>query len=259
MTDQAKPNLESRPSVALYTCVTEGYEATFPRVPSFDSIQAKFIFCDFDVPPSAGWTKRDFASPKSISRPDLINRYHKIFGHRLLNDYDISIYIDGNILLYADPSDLIENFIQSNVPIGLSRHPQRTNIFQEYEACLSLGKFKNHEMNRASKQTEHYLADGFKGINTLFYGGLIFRNHAFQVELECLMNRWWLEICTFTARDQISLPYALWKLKTNTHEINVNILNNSCFYRFSHKNGFKLHKFIPRILKYKLMHFLTGL
>lgn len=239
--------------VALYTCITKGYEAMLPKAPVFPSIQDKIMFCDFNIPDSLGWTAKKLESPKAITRPDMINRYHKLFAHKILKNYDISIYIDGNILLYDNPESLIKKFLLSGCPIGLSRHPRRESIAEELLACIELGKFKMGDEKNAYDQVSKYLVNEKFPDNKLFYGGVIFRNHQYKEDLDTSMVLWWRELQNQTARDQISLPYVIWKSGLPVHEVSINISDNPYFYRFSHLNGLKPWKFLPRVIKYKII------
>lgn len=255
----ALPTSGNEIRVALYTCVTKGYETTIPRAPAFASIKDSFIFCDFKVPKSLGWTAMPLMSPLHVTRPDLINRHHKLFGYRSLSEYDVSIYVDGNILVYHDPIGLIHQFCESNSPIGLSTHPQRTNIIEEVAACLALEKINSREATLAVAQIQRYLECGYPAKTPLLYGGIIFRKHRCSTVVDIAMEKWWLELLNYTPRDQVSLPFILWAAKIGVHNLGINIQDNAFFYRFSHRKGLEMRKFLPKAFKHLITrHFRLG-
>lgn len=240
----------------LYMCTTKGYDASIAKAPRFESLHERILFCDFDAPQNMGWTIRSSVRI-DVHRSDLINRYHKFFAHRILSGCDISIYVDGNILLYADPAELIKEFISSDAPIGFAKHPERRQITDELAACIELGKFKMGDEKRAQEQVHKYLVDErYPDNNNLFYGGVIFRNHRYKEALDQAMEMWWREVQEYSARDQISLPYVIWKTGLKVYDLNFNIKNNPYFFRYSHKRQLSRTKLNLRIMENSIKRFL---
>ena len=50
--------------------------------------------------------------------------------------YAVTIYLDGNIGIYGDIEELIDEFL-SDAEIGLFSHPNHNDIEDELELCLA--------------------------------------------------------------------------------------------------------------------------
>jgi hypothetical protein len=140
----------------------------------------------------------------------LINRWYKIFPHKVFSDVDVSVYIDGNIRILRDLDILIQEFWDSNAALGVFGHMERNTIFEEAEACRQLGKFDAKDQRLVDKQLNVYTQAGLPSDQRLTDNGIIFRRHKHS-ELAGVMDLWWTHLHEFTKRDQISLPYAIWK------------------------------------------------
>jgi hypothetical protein len=143
--------------------------------------------------------------------PVVKSRYYKIMKFAVTAEPDVSIYIDGNVRVIGDLGPLIRDFASSGASIGLFKHPRRNDIFEEAEACRSLGKIKTDaDLDRLQKQISNYRREGIPKGHGLTENAVIFRRSQ-NGDLSKAMELWWQQISQFTHRDQISLPYVLWK------------------------------------------------
>lgn len=196
-------------SICVYTCVAGGYEKRL--YPPVRQSRATSFVCFTDTPlqGTRGWQIRPPASPPEIQRPDLVNRYHKFFAHRLFPDAQHSIYLDANLHVIGDLAPLVAQLDEAAAGFGAARHAGRSSYLQEIERCLATQKFKGDDAVRAAAQRDAYLAEGLPG-GVLAVGSMLLRRHACP-QLDAAMALWWEQVTTYTARDQISLPYVLWK------------------------------------------------
>lgn len=67
-------------------------------------------------------------------------RIIKICPHRYLKEYDISIWVDGNIKIKRSLIDFINQYDLEKCPLYVRVHPSRKCIYEEAEACIELGK-----------------------------------------------------------------------------------------------------------------------
>jgi len=121
-------------------------------------------------------------------------------------DYEYSIWMDGNTSLKVDPEYLIEKYLK-NDDIAVLRHPDRDCTYMEAKTCqelnLDLSDTIENQMNR-------YKGYGFPKDNGLSCTTYILRRHTDKIrEFNAL---WWSEICKGSRRDQLSFDYCLWKL-----------------------------------------------
>jgi len=197
----------------IYTCLVGDYDYLFDPIvanPHVDYI----CFSNNSHIRCGVWQIRPL--PESIKDEDSkINRYFKFFPHEFLPEYDISLYIDSNIRILSDLQNLIEDFYTSPALMALTKHPTSTSLSQEVELCLSFNKFKNPQ--QAVGQLEAYKQEGFPETQEMTQNNIIFRKHN-DPHVIRVMEDWWGHINTYTARDQLSLPYLRWK-----HDIPVDI------------------------------------
>lgn len=137
----------------------------------------------------------------------LINRYIKMHPNELFKEYDFSIYIDGNIKIISTLSSLI-NQVGENTGLALHRHSIRNCIFEEIEACKTLKK-GNYEKMKI--QADRYRNEGFPSKFGLLECNVIVSNLN-NINSKIILNEWWNEFkYSDSRRDQIVLPYILWK------------------------------------------------
>lgn len=221
-------------NVVVYSCVVNNYDRLMP--PRVLPEGVSFV-CFTDVPKKRvkGWEMRPLAQPPEINDPALVNRYHKIFAHRVLPDADFSIYVDGNLRIEGDLRPLLAQLIASNVAMACPRHPERTNVIDEARFCEYWGKFDSNDKAMIGKQLAAYADDGMPKDLPLSANGLILRNHRAK-GLDDAMSLWWGELLRFSRRDQISLPYVLWKIGLPYRLIEENYATpNPYFSRFQHR------------------------
>ena len=87
------------------------------------------------------------------------------------------------------------------------RHPQRSDIHSELDACIQLRK-DNPSLMKA--QVAGYRAAGYPSAHGLYETACIVRDHS-PATAE-LNRQWWLELQRGSYRDQLSLNYVIWKL-----------------------------------------------
>lgn len=220
--------------VAVYTCITSSYDMPLNAESSLGNVDEHVLFTDETSTPALGWSVRKLSSPANIHRPNLINRYHKFFPHRVLEDVDITIYIDGNVQIIKDIGPLVESFVASDKEMGVLLHPHRKNIVEEVAACVNLGKFTDFDNGNVPEQLEVYSREGYKLDSQLYAATVLFRKHRNLELLDNAMTLWWDQINSFTSRDQISLPYVLWKSKLPYEVYDIDIFNNPYFLRVPH-------------------------
>lgn len=238
--------------IAVYTCIVNDYDYLFPlRIPS----EGIDFYCFTDKPCGKirGWKTLPLAHPSSVVRPDLINRYHKLFPHIVLPNIDYSIYIDGNIEVIGDMRYLVEVVKINHAALGCLEHPQRNTILEEIQACIILGKFRFDDEQRVDNQLDFYRQSGMPLDSRLLANFYLVRNHN-DDGLSEAMNLWWQNILDFTCRDQLSLPFVVWKTRLRFTPIHVNpFVPNPYLVRNSHRS--ESQPFIKKILPYLRKNF----
>ncbi|WP_379920498.1 glycosyltransferase family 2 protein [Erythrobacter sp. R86502] len=141
-------------------------------------------------------------------------RFVKTHPHIFASDYEVAVWVDGNIIIRGDLTEEIDEFIRSGLPIGVIRHPFRASIYGESVVCIARAKDGEAVIDR---QLARYRAENVAPDFLIETNLMMFRvNHP---DLPMLMNRWWGEIENGSRRDQISLPYAIQTSKVECHWI----------------------------------------
>lgn len=189
----------------IYTCVTGNYDGIID--PEFVSDGFDYVyFTDNENIKSNVWEIRpipEFLSDLSDAKR---NRYIKTHPHEFFREYDLSIYIDGNIRQIGEVNELIEKECSTG-SIFFYRHPYTTCIYDEMNAVV-YGFKETAEM--VDKLRKKYREEKFPKHFGLTQNNIIIRRHN---EYDCiqLMRYWWNEISENSHRDQLSLFYVLWK------------------------------------------------
>lgn len=196
-------------SAFVYTCVTGGYDRT--RHLGVSERGMPFLYFT-DRPRSApsGWEPAELMSPPRLISGHDINRYHKIFPHRIAKYRRYSIYIDGSISYDGDFGSLLERFRKAGVALAAFRHPAGRSLEEEFEACLQKGKFDAHDLRLHDRQRSEYRAEGLRLDRPITANYLLVRDHDHPL-LKDAMSLWWSQLFEYTKRDQLSLGYALWR------------------------------------------------
>lgn len=190
-----------------YSVVAGGYDVPLP--PRFrDSRIRRVIFTDRPSPLLIGWERRPLPPQTAGMDPKTANRWCKMHPHLLFPDAAFSVYVDGNIRPIASPAPLIEEVAEAGAAIGLCRHPLRTDIFAEAEACDRLGKFDAQDRARIDLQLRRYAEEGLPADHGLTGNAVLVRDHRAPGLAEA-MTLWWEEFLAGVRRDQISLPWVL--------------------------------------------------
>lgn len=205
----------SNEKLVVYTVITGSYDQLCELKNQPDNIT--FIcFTDQNIH-SNFWKVIKIDSEKS---PLLSSRKYKFLAHKYLQDFDASLYIDGNMHIQKDISKLIEPIKDLN--FALFRHHLRDCAYEEVYAILQLGKSSPIQL---IPQIESYHREGFPEYNGLFEAGIIWRKHSSQ-EVIGFMDNWWSEFKKYPYRDQLSFAYTAWKLNLYPNEM-PNYLGNA--------------------------------
>lgn len=150
----------------------------------------------------------------------LESRRVKIRSHDYYND--TCLWIDGRVIVNKNVSDFLD--LHADNDFTVFRHPYSKSIHEETERCLRAGILKDPKL--VGSQLRKYKEDGF-GDHQLMAGGIILRKNG---EVAKAINElWWEELCEFPTRDEISLPYVLWKLNLKVKILDLDIFNNPYF------------------------------
>lgn len=188
--------------IVVYTALFGSYDTLGAVDPGWN--------CDFvcftDNPDSIpeGW-QIEFVPCNNESFATL-NRRYKMLPHEYLGKYKRSLYIDANIKLIKDPTPLFNKYL-NNGTIAIPMHPDRHCLYDEGLACIEHGKADEETVLQLLCR---YKELGFPENFGLTENNVILRRHLDETVVS-LMNEWWTEYCGGAKRDQLILPYLIWK------------------------------------------------
>lgn len=210
----------------VYTAIFGGYDRLEPI--KFQSNCDFIFFTDVQVE-VPGWkvVQCDVGEYSSV----LMNRKLKILGHRYLSNYDDSLYIDGNIVLTKSPDELIDLLRDSGTSFAAPFHPFRNCIYQEGEYLLKSDRLSSVEKAVLRQQLGRYREAGMPVFYGLSENNVIFRRHK-EVPVAQMCSLWWREFSAGCPRDQIALPYALWKTGVTLERIKEGPRYSSCYFDY---------------------------
>ena len=212
--------------VVVYTAIFGGYDKL--QTPKNISSQVDYIcFTDSNLE-SDIWEIRKV--PAIYSDSTRCARKYKLLPHRYLSDYDVSIWIDGNIVIHGSIDNFITNINEKNIAVydHMQCFDKRNCIYQEAQAIFYFGNKNGNYKDDPTiiqNQIEKYAKEGYPQNNGLISSGILLRKHN-KTDVKQSMEYWWNEIKYGSKRDQLSFNYAAWKTNLNFTYIKGDIRNN---------------------------------
>ena len=219
--------------IAIYTCITGDYDKVEEPLITEEGCDY-FLFTNSKNITSDNW--KIIPIPEEIQKLQnnaKINRYIKMHPKELFEGYDYSVYIDGNIKLISTISQFVRK-INDKTGFAIHRHCTNECIFNEVKDCRAYGK---GNYSKLKKQISRYKNEGFPKEYGMLECNVLVSNLKNE-NAKKIFDGWWNEYLTSESmRDQIALPYVLWKMKIPVEEIGnlgENVNTNSVIKINSH-------------------------
>lgn len=198
---------KKKPKIAVYTCITGNYDKKILEPFLQPSNIDYFLYTDNQETKSVNWKIRGI--PEKILKYNNIlkNRYIKMHPQELFSGYDYSIYIDGNVEVMSDLTDLVYA-IKDKTGISMHRHQFRNCIYNEIEVC-KIKKKGNYK--KMKEQVERYRNEGFPKEFGMLEATIIVTDLKSK-NAKVILDNWWKEFTSSESlRDQIALQYVIWR------------------------------------------------
>lgn len=213
--------------IAVYTCIFGKYDKICEPVYQPNNVDY-YIITDQEVDSNSKWKKIDWNKyvDDSMTKAEM-NRFFKMKPNVLFgNEYKYSLYIDGNVRVISDVTPLIKRI--GKLGMAFHYHRQRMCVFDEIEAALIL---KRAEEISAHKYEKYLKENGMPADYGLLECNVIAREHNNPFCIE-IMEQWWHQFRAHFKRDQVSLPYVLYKNNIAISEVATlgnNVYENPIF------------------------------
>ena len=197
------------------------YTALFGDYDDLIDPPKKFEGCDFVCFTDQKLLKSDLWEIRLVEDcdlpPNMMNRRYKILPHLFFPEYERSLYVDANIKLLNNPFNLVNKYLGKSL-FSAPKHPWRNCIYQEARECIYL---KKERYESIAPQIKKYRESGMPENFGLTENNVLIRFHN-DLKVIALMISWWDEINVGAKRDQLSLPYVLFK-----HEFDISLIEES--------------------------------
>lgn len=193
--------------VAVYSCITGGYDKIKNPILVDDELD---YFCVSDLPESADsvWKFIEIPDKAKTYKGGMVNRFCKLNPWQIFNNYDFSIYIDGNIEIVSDVRNLCAVARDSKIGIAMHLHDDRDCVYDESSICKL---YKRGNIDSIEKQMAKYRQEGFPEHYGMVEATIIIVDLKNEIAKK-IMSDWWYELLqSGSGRDQLSFPYVLWK------------------------------------------------
>lgn len=250
-------------SKVIYTAIIGGYDTLVE--PDYKPDGWDFIcFSDRDLVSDTWKIKKSIPIYSDNTRTA---RKHKLLAHRFLPEYDISIWIDGNINVRGDVNELMNYLDDCNYAThdhSKNKLDPRDCIYDEAEAILYFGRRNTTECKNGNpifkcdgecsngkpfhhfkdngkvieSQMNRYFTEGYPKNNGLVVQMSVLRRHN-ELDVIDSMESQWEELKYNSKREQLSFNYIAWKKKLKFKYINGDSRDNEYFLNIGKHTGKK--------------------
>lgn len=203
--------------IVVYTCISGNYEK-LKEIKGLESNIDYICFTDNKKLRSNTWKIREI--PRYLIGLDntRMSRCLKILPHLFLSEYDISLWVDGNIQINGN----LNEFISSHIKISnlmTTKHPDRICVYDESVAVI---KQEKDDENIVNSQMSYYKNQLYPNDFGMVQTNIMLRKHN-EKEIIEISKQWWDEVLKRSKRDQLSFNYVCWK----NQDVNAEIINPS--------------------------------
>lgn len=220
--------------VALYTACFGDHDQPVDVSGFGDGVD---LFCFTDSPILArtlsSWNVQRRRARFKTARMDA--KWYKMSASHLFPGYDHTIYVDASVRFHKTEG-FVEHCIRSlgGRSLAFHSHPEgQRSLMEEAQFSLSMGKYVGEPL---IEQIEHYARAGFPG-GELLAGGCIVLDHRPNAAYDrddavSRFEKAWFDECVhWSAQDQLSLPYVLWKERIEYAVLPGSVYGNDYFSR----------------------------
>lgn len=215
--------------VCVFSCNTGGYDKPVDhtrRIKGADYI----LFTDQPVEVGSWHVRKTaFWDHRAVR----IARFCKTNPQQLLSNYDIAIWVDGNVQIRGDITKYIEKVLAQNASFGVVSHPYRDCLYSEAEILKLLNRDSPEVIDR---QIAEYRRQGFPEKFGLTETNFLIMDLQ-RNETQDALNIWWSEINRHSFRDQLSFDFACWKAgakRVSLFDEGGSVRSNADFTYFKH-------------------------
>lgn len=151
--------------------------------------------------------------------PRVDARWYKINSHIVLPPHDVSLWMDSQCYFVHEPHTIIQRYLVSTgMDIAIHHHSDINNLASE--AVAQAWVYKNDDPQIVMDQVVRYGKTGFPMLGyDHFETGILMRMNNENVKI--FNELWWKEVNEYSLRDQLSVPYVVWRCRELGIKINT--------------------------------------
>jgi GT2 family glycosyltransferase len=204
--------------ICVYT-VLIGHGKQLTEQPVAAGSEIPFI-CFSDIPSleSDSWQVRS-VTPVFGADAMRSQAFLKLQPHRLLPEFDLSLYIDNTVVLTERPEEIFERMMPAS-GLGIFRQRGRRIVLDEFLAAIRGGQ---DDPIRLFEQLQYYLSEFSKGLlERPYWTEIIICQHK-NLEVAAVLDVWQAHVMRFSRRDELSanLMFRMTGFSPNVHEIDI--------------------------------------
>ena len=222
---------QERPRIAVYTVITGGYDTIIPLLHAEQSEHLDFIVLTDGELDAAGTGYQVRRLEKQFDDPVVASRYPKINSHRVLPEYDITVYLDANLMIVHPDVAAFATAVVAEHPIAQFLHHERNCTYQEAEAVVAR---QLSDKDLVGQQVSRYRAEGLPEEFGVANNCIIIRRHHDAAVIKA-SEIWWEEYVGYSKRDQIASEYARWRAGLTINHLLQSGYDNELAIRLTHK------------------------
>ena len=194
--------------VTVVTAITDGYDTLKEPAPDALSKRCRYVcFTDGPAGDNGAWSMVKFPHCLDELGPVRKVRYVKTHLWELLPGCKFRFWVDGTITVASDLSLLVDKVAEPGKYLYPMRHWGWDCL---YEEARQMKRRHPEKCAKVDEQIAHYREIGVPE----HLGYMAENNVRLETDSEYVslfMLKWWREIEEWSARDQISFPYVLWR------------------------------------------------
>lgn len=223
--------------IAVYTAIFGDYDDLIePKYPEIKEQADFFCFTDNEKLTSNFYTV--IQVPTVYTELVRNSRFLKVSGHKVLNQYKYTVWLDAAYQLKIRSFETLLKSVAGDTPMATFIHSERNCLYREAQTCITYKKDFNVII---FSQMMKYLIRGMPKDFGLFETGILVKNMSSPL-LAPLVNNWQKEINRGSKRDQLSLPFVLWKTGITPGILEGKALANAFADHNNHKFYFYHYK-----------------
>lgn len=190
----------------IYTVITDNYDSIKQPLVVEEWVEYILFTNNCEIREAGVWKVVHIQSLNIVDRSEkenniLLSRRVKMLAHEYLpRGYDVSVYVDADMLLKESFSELLDTMADSRL-MAACRHSYCASVKEEIDDLLEKCMV---DALQIENQWQRYVEWGFEDDLGISENGLLIRRHH-DARVIQLMELWWEEYQHGCLRDQVSL------------------------------------------------------